>query len=598
MIALCVLIAATLLTPPGDGSLPPTDPAELTDLTLLADAGADKSWAAEAFASRAATQLGALAEILKAGDVDPDKLSRIAATNARSDTLYPSDTKTVTVGGGIRVDRWSLANSAAPRDSVAVLQDSLAVAIERLQTSLGGAPTAARIKFKILAVQPVASHTQPSVRRRWSTTVRYEAFAERDGRRRQQVATWNVSWSTPSDHESALPLIDGIRIVDFEATSTSIALFTDVTRGALRSDNSSEYQLARGAEYWHGKIDALGEWNFMGHNGIAIGDVNGDGLDDVYVAMGTGLPNQLLIQQADGTVRDTAMEANVAWLDDTKGVILADMDNDGDADLLCAIGPSIVLCHNDGTGSFGKFVSMRAPTAASFYSLSVADYDLDGDLDIYGCRYVKLRYGVSIPMPFHDANNGPSNHLLRNDGGGVFVDVTSEVGLSAGNTRFSLAATWADYDDDGDVDLYVANDFGRNNLYRNDGGTFVDVAAVAGVEDQAAGMGASWSDFDLDGDLDLYVSNMFSSAGRRIAYQPAFMKGADASARSGAQRHSLGNSLFANNGAGGFSDVSDEAGVRMGRWAWGAKFVDVNNDGWDDIVVPNGFLTNTLPDDL
>jgi len=314
--------------------------------------------------------------------------------------------------------------------------------------------------------------------------------------------------------------------------------------------------------------------------------------------MGTGLPNRLCLQQKDGSVRDVAVDAGVAWLDDTKGVVFADMDNDGDQDLLCAIGPTIVLCKNSGQGQFRRFVSMRARTPAAFYSLSVGDFDLDGDLDVYGCRYVSVRYGVSVPLPFHDARNGPTNHLMRNDGNDKYTDVTFRVGLEVNNTCFSLAAAWMDYDSDGDPDLYVANDFGRNNLYRNDGGKFTDVAAEAGVEDQAAGMGVSWGDFDLDGDPDLYVTNMFSAAGNRIAFQSRFQKGASAADLEAIRGHSLGNSLFQNQGDGTFREVGEQAGVRMGRWGWGARFVDLDNDGRDDIVAPNGFLTGRVKDDL
>ncbi|MCH7813967.1 MAG: VCBS repeat-containing protein, partial [Planctomycetes bacterium] len=170
--------------------------------------------------------------------------------------------------------------------------------------------------------------------------------------------------------------------------------------------------------------------------------------------------------------------------------------------------------------------------------------------------------------------------------------------LAANNARFSLAASWFDYDGDGDSDLYVANDFGPNGLYRNDGGRFVEVAAQAGAEDQAAGMGVTFADFDLDGDVDLYVSNMFSSAGQRIAFQPRFMSDRAPSDLLGVRRHALGNTLLANRGDGTFEDVSDRTGVRMGRWAWGAMFVDLNNDAYDDLVVPNGFLTNRVKDDL
>ena len=144
----------------------------------------------------------------------------------------------------------------------------------------------------------------------------------------------------------------------------------------------------------------------------------------------------------------------------------------------------------------------------------------------------------------------------------------------------------------------MANDFGRNNLYRNDDGKFEDVAAEAGVEDISAGMSVTWGDYDNDGQMDLYVSNMFSSAGNRIAYQRNFNTQATGQIRSELQRHARGNSLFRNTGEGTFEDVSIDTGVTMGRWAWSSNFVDLNNDGWEDIVVANGFLTNDDTQDL
>jgi hypothetical protein len=181
--------------------------------------------------------------------------------------------------------------------------------------------------------------------------------------------------------------------------------------------------------------------------------------------------------------------------------------------------------------------------------------------------------------------------LLANQGAWHFEDVTKQVGLDVNNRRFSYAAAWSDFDLDGDLDLYVANDFGRNNLYRNDDGIFHDVAAEFGVEDISAGMSASWSDFDRDGDFDVYVGNMYSSAGNRIAYQHAFQPQADDATRHQLQRHARGNSLFRNDGV-VFTDISVESNVTMGRWAWSSNFVDLNNDGWDDIVVANGFVTS------
>jgi hypothetical protein len=170
--------------------------------------------------------------------------------------------------------------------------------------------------------------------------------------------------------------------------------------------------------------------------------------------------------------------------------------------------------------------------------------------------------------------------------------------MDQNNRRFSMACSWEDYDDDGDQDLYVANDYGRNNLYRNDGGRFIDVAAAAGVEDISAGMSVSWGDPNRDGRMDVYVSNMFSSAGNRIAYQRRFQSGADPKTRSYLQRHARGNSLFFNDGGTAFQDVSVPAGVTMGRWAWSSQFADVNHDGLEDILVANGFITQQDPGDL
>jgi len=172
------------------------------------------------------------------------------------------------------------------------------------------------------------------------------------------------------------------------------------------------------------------------------------------------------------------------------------------------------------------------------------------------------------------------------------------VGLDVNNTRYSFAAAWEDYDNDGDQDLCVANDYGRKNLYRNDGGKFRDVAPELGVEDRASGMSVSWADFNRDGYMDLYMSNMFSSAGNRITFQSQFKTGLNENLRSSYRQIARGNSLFQAVPGGAFKDVSVEAGVTIGRWAWGSKFVDFNNDGFDDILVANGFITTADSGDL
>ena len=111
-------------------------------------------------------------------------------------------------------------------------------------------------------------------------------------------------------------------------------------------------------------------------------------------------------------------------------------------------------------------------------------------------------------------------------------------------------------------------------------------------------MSVTWGDYDRDGNADIYVSNMFSGAGNRITFQGQFLPGADAETRGHFQRFARGNALFRNRGDGTFEDVSLAAGVSAGRWAWASRFADINNDGYEDLLVGNGFLTQENPDDL
>ncbi|MEZ6116228.1 MAG: VCBS repeat-containing protein [Pirellulaceae bacterium] len=148
------------------------------------------------------------------------------------------------------------------------------------------------------------------------------------------------------------------------------------------------------------------------------------------------------------------------------------------------------------------------------------------------------------------------------------------------------------------MDLYVANDFGRNNLYRNDQGRFLDIAAEARAEDSASGMSAAWSDVDQDGWMDLYVGNMFSSAGGRVTYQADFKPHSSPEVRRRLQRFAKGSSLLKNQGNGRFTDMSEDANVTLGRWSWSSNFVDLNNDSRDDILVANGYITAEDTGDL
>ena len=211
---------------------------------------------------------------------------------------------------------------------------------------------------------------------------------------------------------------------------------------------------------------------------------------------------------------------------------------------------------------------------------------------------IRAQEQYRYPSPYHDAENGPPNFLLRNNRDGSFRDVTSDCGLNKNNTRYSFCCGWNDYNNDGWADLYVVNDFGRKNLYRNNGdGTFTDVAAELGVEDVGAGMSVSWLDYDRDGAPDLYVGNMWTATGLRISRQDNFKQASSPQIRAQYQKHAMGNSLF-RNGKEKFEDKTQAAGVGMGRWAWSSDAFDFDHDGYPDLYVTNGMVSGSSPYDL
>jgi FG-GAP-like repeat len=300
----------------------------------------------------------------------------------------------------------------------------------------------------------------------------------------------------------------------------------------------------------------------------------------------------------------------VDFLDSTQCVLFADFDNDGDPDMAAATVGALNFYENTGA----KFARrLRLPPVLNAYGLAAADYDLDGDMDVYAARYYPSAGEggeLAVPVPQFDANNGGPNFLIRNDGRAgqnwiAFSDATAASGLDVNNRRFSYAAVWDDFNNDGRPDLYVANDFGRNNLYLQEPGAdgkprFRDATESAGLVNGAFGMSASSGDFDRDGWADIHLGAMWSSAGSRITTQQQFRPGESAEVRGRFQRLAQGNLLFRNAAqpAGGFADVSAAAGITVGRWSWASLFADVDNDSWPDLLVANGFVTGERPDDL
>jgi tetratricopeptide (TPR) repeat protein len=433
------------------------------------------------------------------------------------------------------------------------------------------------------------------------TDVRFDlAGAAKGGGRGQRLGRWRMRWRRAAD--GVWRVIEWVAL-DHLRSRAPAAVFTEVTEAALGGNADFRRQLIPGLDHWASSLDAVFMPRGMGHHGVSAGDFDGDGRDDLYVSQPDGLPNRLFRNAGDGTFEDVTAAAGVAVLDRTSQSLFADVDNDGDQDLILLTRTGPLLFVNDGKGRFTRDMQafrFRQPLQGSLTSAAMADYDRDGFLDLYLCAYGYF-IGVSEdkagpPAPYHDALNGSPNVLLRNDGHGRFVEVTDAVGLDENNDRFSFAAAWADYDEDGWPDLLVANDFGRKNLYRHQGlvngqPRFRDVAAAAGVEDYGAGMSAAFLDYDNDGHLDIYTGNMWTPAGLRVTALPGFKPDAPAEIRDVYRRHARGNSLFRNRGHGAFDDVTLQAGAEFGRWAWSSDAFDFDNDGWEDLYVVNGMFT-------
>jgi ASPIC/UnbV protein/VCBS repeat protein len=347
-----------------------------------------------------------------------------------------------------------------------------------------------------------------------------------------------------------------------------------------------------------------------GPGGISAADVDNDGFYDLFIP--DGVASRLFRNRKDGTFEDVTAAAGLTGLDGVSVGVFADYDNDGFKDLFVSrTFQHNQLFHNRGDGTF-EDVTARSGIGEDCCTTvaSWADYDNDGDLDLYVGRYLDPR--TKIPTTFY-ARNGEPNQLYRNDGGGRFTNVTEEAGV--GDTGLCLGSAWGDYDGDGDADLYVVNDFGRSTLYRNDGdGTFTDVTADTGTLAYGAGMSANFGDYDNDGRLDLYTADIRSEHGW-FAEPPTVWRYMANSWRQGVWRTDMplyfqifrqsgthfvevfqemaaGNHLLRNRGDGTFEDVSWKSGANPIGWFWGSVFADFDNDGWQDLYSADGWVYN------
>ena len=325
--------------------------------------------------------------------------------------------------------------------------------------------------------------------------------------------------------------------------------------------------------------------------GAAVGDLDNDGLLDLVATSEDG--NSVYRNLGGGRFDDIAEETLAGLVHGAVvAPLLVDVDNDGDLDLfLSAIGAQVLLENRlvpEGRLEFWD-VSLEAGVARPAIGFSAVAGDVDGNgyPDIYVASY--NRYGEVLPDRWDGASNGTPNLLFLNRGDGTFDEVGAEWGVA--DDRWSYAAAFADIDRDGDLDLYSTNDFGGGNaLFVNQGSHFVDRANELGVYDGGYGMGASFGDYDNDGDLDLHVTKMSSTAGRRIL---ARLASAELPPRERLEELAVGNALYENQGDGSYRNVSESAGPFAAGWAWGGGFVDLDNDGREDLYTPNGFVSGT-----
>jgi hypothetical protein len=427
----------------------------------------------------------------------------------------------------------------------------------------------------------------------------------------EQHAIWEADWHLDANKPPRLAAIRPLSWSQTLCQQTSPWL-VDCTQAVLGATACYQTQFQTGMNTWLDVSQDTRDDQLLGTPGLAIADVNGDGLDDLYVCQEWGLPNRLFLQQVDGTARDVSTAWGVDWLDASRSCLILDLDNDGDQDLVVAMSDYVVFAANRAD----RFEIQLVLEVNDPMSLTAADYDSDGDLDLHLCSFRRSKTspghrqhsasGAPQTMYFNSVDGG-RNLLLRNDislsDKWLFTEASSEAGLEDANNRHSYAAAWEDVDNDGDQDLYVANDFGPNNLYLNqwtESGkpVFVDVASSWSAEDQASGMSATWGDINRDGAMDLYVGNMFSSAGQRVTSQQHF-KPDHPKVKAHIRRFARGNTLFVNRFSDNrFQDVSQDAGVTMGRWSWSSVFGDLNNDGWLDLLVANGYITGVDSNDL
>ncbi len=315
--------------------------------------------------------------------------------------------------------------------------------------------------------------------------------------------------------------------------------------------------------------------------GMAVGDFNNDGWQDLFWLGGGGTPDKLFINDGDGTFSDEAAAWGVAATHAGCGASTGDYDNDGFLDIyVTSFGANAdceevtfpfeltnvcqhKLYHNNGNGTFSDVavaagVNCSAAEIATGYGSAFGDYDMDGDLDLAVAGWWANQFTAS-----------DGNRLFRNEGDGTFTDVTASALPASIHTAWGFQPAFVDMDGDLWPELLLAADFQTSRYYVNNGdGTFTDqtVASGTGLDDE--GMGQTVADFNADGRFDWYVTSV------HLNVPPP--------------GHNNGNMLYRSTGDHQFAEISNDVGVNDGGWGWGTIATDVDLDGSVDLVEVNG----------
>ncbi len=347
---------------------------------------------------------------------------------------------------------------------------------------------------------------------------------------------------------------------------------------------------------------------YMG-GGVATGDLNGDGLPELFFT-GNMVANKLYMNKGDLKFTDITVKSGVAgdnrWM---TGATMADINNDGLLDIYVSVSGKFATTKNllyinqgndkDEVPIFKEeaerygIADNGQSTQATFF-----DYDLDGDLDLYVANYPITKF-TSLNSYYKDkmdhSAHEDADHLYRNDGEGVFTDVTEEAGVM--QFGLSLSATVADINQDGYPDIYISNDFvSPDYFYINNGdGTFSEKSKELTKHTSFYGMGVDIADFNNDGLLDIVQMDMTPEDNRRSKANMAGMSTSafEEAVTLGFHHQYMKNSLQVNNGLNAdgnpiFSEISSLSGIATTDWSWAGLFADLDNDGLKDLFITNG----------